>query len=392
MRMLSFLPCLRSGCLALAALWLVPDCLSQPLSDGRWETSAGPDWPSRPALYAHRGASAQRPEHTLAAYQQAIDDGADLIEPDLVITKDGVLVARHENAIAILKADGSVQEATTNVAELAEFANRKRTKQIDGVALTGWFVEDFTLAELKTLRARERIPAIRPANSRYNDQFEIPTLQEVIDLARANSLRLGRTIGMVPETKHPSYFQSIGLPLEGPLLEVLARNGLNQAAAPVLIQSFEVTNLQALHQRTPVRLVQLVSPDERPYDWVLRGAADTRSAADLVSPAGLAAIKRYADVIAPHKSQVRPVQDGKLGPATSLVADAHAAGLQVVIWTLRPENEFLPASLRGKPKQDARARGDLQSEIWAYLDAGVDGIFSDDSAAARAAISAYHQR
>ena len=178
-------------------------------------------WPPQPVLIAHRGASALRPEHTLAAYQQAIDDGADIIEPDLVITQDGVLVARHENAIAIVNADGVVQEATTNVAERPEFASRKTTKTIDGKPLTGWFTEDFTLAELKTLRARERIPQLRPANTRYNDQFEVPTLQEVIDLAKAQSAKTGRTIGIYPETKHPSYFQSIGLPLEAPLLEVL---------------------------------------------------------------------------------------------------------------------------------------------------------------------------
>lgn len=357
----------------------------------RWETSAGEGWPQAPALYAHRGASALRPEHTLAAYQQAIDDGADVIEPDLVITKDGVLVSRHENAIAILNDDGSLREATSDVADKPEFASRKTTKVVDGSAITGWFVEDFTLAELKTLRARERIPAIRPANAQYDGRFEIPTLQEVVDLARSESRRLGRTIGVAPETKHPTYFQSIGLPLEAPLVELLDSNGLNQAAAPVVIQSFEVANLKALRARTPVRLAQLVSASGRPYDFIARGAAETRGYADLVTPAGLAEVKTYADVLAPYKTLVIPVANGRLGEPTSLVADAHAAGLPVVIWTLRPENAFLPASLKGDPSADDTARGDSAAEITAYLRAGVDGIFSDDSAVGRAAIDAYRK-
>ena len=168
-------------------------------------------WPPTPTVIAHRGASALRPEHTLAAYQQAIDDGADIIEPDLVITRDGVLVARHENAIAILNADGTVKEATTDVADRPEFAGRKTTRTIDGQTITGWFTEDFTLAEIKTLRARERIPAVRPANLAFDGRFAIPTLQEVIDLAKAQSARTGRTIGIYPETKHPTYFRTIGL-------------------------------------------------------------------------------------------------------------------------------------------------------------------------------------
>lgn len=346
-------------------------------------------WPPTPTVIAHRGASALRPEHTLAAYQKAIDDGADIIEPDLVITKDGVLVARHENAIAILNADGSVKEATTDVVDRPEFAARKATRSIDGQSITGWFTEDFTLAELKTLRARERIPAQRPANVAYNGQFEIPTLQEVIDLARAQSARTGRTIGIYPETKHPTYFQSIGLPLEAPLLAVLEKNGWNHKDAPVFVQSFEVANLQAIRKLSSVRLVQLVAPSGRPYDFVAQGAANTRSYADLVTAEGLKQVASYASAVGPYKTLVVPVKDGVLGEPTALVANARAAGLPVHIWTLRPENSFLPTSLRKAPASDATARGDSIAEITAYLRAGVDGFFTDDSAVGRAAVKAF---
>jgi glycerophosphoryl diester phosphodiesterase len=250
-----------------------------------WETSGGGNWPPVPTVVAHRGASALRPEHTLEAYRQAIEDGADIIEPDLVITRDGVLIARHENAIAILNADGTVREATTDVVDRPEFASRKTTKTIDGTAITGWFTEDFTLAEIKTLRARERIPAIRPGNVRYDNQFAIPTFQEVIDLARSESQKRGRTIGVYPETKHPTFFQSIGKPLEAPLVAVLNANKLTTRDAPVFVQSFEVANLQQLRTMTNVRLAQLISDSGRPYDFIAKGAAETRSYADLVTPA-----------------------------------------------------------------------------------------------------------
>ncbi|MDP4077412.1 glycerophosphodiester phosphodiesterase [Acidovorax sp. A1169] len=354
--------------------------------------AAQPAWPPTPTVIAHRGASALRPEHTLAAYQKAIDDGADIIEPDLVITKDGVLVARHENAIAILNPDGSVKEATTDVVDRPEFAARKATRSIDGQAITGWFTEDFTLAELKTLRARERIPAQRPANVAYNGQFEIPTLQEVIDLARAQSAKTGRTIGIYPETKHPTYFQSIGQPLEAPLLAVLEKNGWNHKDAPVFVQSFEVANLQALRKLSTVRLVQLVAPSGRPYDFVAQGAANTRSYADLVTAEGLRQVATYANAVGPFKTLVVPVKDGVLGEPTALVANARAAGLAVHIWTLRPENSFLPTSLRKAPASDATARGDSIAEITAYLRAGVDGFFTDDSAVGRAAVQAFGKK
>jgi glycerophosphoryl diester phosphodiesterase len=345
-------------------------------------------WPPTPTVIAHRGASALRPEHTLAAYQQAIDDGSDIIEPDLVITRDGVLVARHENAIAILNADGTVKEATTDVVDRPEFAGRKTTKTIDGQTITGWFTEDFTLAEIKTLRARERIPAVRPANLAFDGRFAIPTLQEVIDLAKAQSARTGRTIGIYPETKHPTYFRTIGLPLEPPLLAVLDRNGWNHRDAPVFVQSFEVGNLQAIRQHSSVRLVQLVAPSGRPYDFVAQGNANTRSYADLITPAGLREVARYANAIGPFKTLVVPVKDGLPGEPTSLVAMARAEGLAVHIWTLRPENVFLPQGLRKAPASDPTVRGDSMAEIIAYLRAGIDGFFTDDPAVGRAAVRA----
>jgi len=347
-------------------------------------------WPPKPALIAHRGASAVRPEHTLEAYRVAIAAGADFIEPDLVITKDGVLVARHENAIAILNADGSLKEATTNVAEVRAFAGRKTTKTIDGSPLTGWFVEDFTLAELKTLRARERIPAIRPANVRYNDQLEVPTLQEIIDLAKAETARTGRTIGIYPETKHPSYFQSIGQPLEPALLQVLAHNGWNDAQAPVFVQSFEVANLRQLRAQSTVRLVQLMAAQGQPYDAVAAGRS-TRYA-DMATPAGLAEIATYANGIGPSKAMVVPVKDGKNAAPTPLVRQAHQAGLLVHVWTLRPENAFLPASLKAHPVENGATRGDAAADMASFLRTGIDGLFTDDPAVGRAAIDAYRAR
>ncbi|GAA4427036.1 glycerophosphodiester phosphodiesterase [Acidovorax lacteus] len=382
----------RRHCLAaLAGGWWLAGC-AQPAAAPSPGAQPAPAWPPRPTVIAHRGASALRPEHTLAAYQKAIDDGADIIEPDLVITRDGVLVARHENAIAIVGPDGAIKEATTDVAERPEFAARKTTKRIDGQSITGWFTEDFTLAELKTLRARERIPAQRPANVAYNGQFEVPTLDEVIALAQAEGRRRGRTIGIYPETKHPSYFQSIGLPLEPALLSVLERSGWNHRDAPVFIQSFEVANLQDLRPRTRVRLVQLVAATGRPYDFVARGAAETRGYADLITPEGLREVARYADGLGPHKSLVLPVQGGALGTPTALVGHAHAAGLAVHVWTLRPENAFLPAALRAAPATDGTRRGDAEAEALAFLRAGVDGFFTDDPASGRAAVQAWAAR
>ena len=208
------------------------------------QPAAWAEWPPQPTVIAHRGASALRPEHTLAAYARAIQDGADLVEPDVVISRDGVLVVRHENTLAVVNAAGKVTEATTDVADHPEFAARRTTKKVDGQTISGWFVEDFTLAELKTLRARERLPALRPANLLYDREFEIPTLQEVIDLTSSMSAENGRTVGIYPETKHPAYFRALGLPLEEPLVELLRQNGWNDDDAPVFIQSFDAASLQ----------------------------------------------------------------------------------------------------------------------------------------------------
>lgn len=341
----------------------------------------GPSWPPSPTVTAHRGASSLRPEHTLAAYRKAIEDGADSIEPDLVATRDGVLVARHENEIS----------GTTNVAALPQFAGRKTSKTIDGVLITGWFTEDFTLAELKQLRARERIALNRPANTAYDDQYPIPTLQEIVDLVDLESRARGRTIGLVPELKHPTYFQSIGLPLERRLVDALSANGYRGRDAAVLIQSFEVGNLKQLRTMGGFRLVQLVSaPDEAPYDQVAAGSALTY--ADMITPSGLRAIAAYADVVAPIKTMVIPrdAANGLAAP-TRFVPDAHAAGLAVHVWTMRPENPFLPTPLRVAPTESPSVRGDAVAEIRAYLDAGVDGVFSDDPAVGRTAIGEFNR-
>lgn len=342
-------------------------------------SAAGGDWPPAPTVIGHRGASALRPEHTIASYALAIDAGADFIEPDLVPTKDGVLVARHENAIAMLDDDGRVLEATTDVADRPEFADRLKRKTIDGRQIRGWFTEDFTLAELKRLRARERLPALRPANTRFDDRFDIPTLQEIVDLARTRAAETGRTIGIYPETKHPSYFRSIGLALEPLLLALLDKNGWNDAAAPVFVQSFEPSSLKAMRAaKSTLRMVQLIEAQGAPADSAQLAAPPLKSYAQMISPAGLAEVARYAQAIGPAKALVLPVAGRGFGKPTSLVADAHAAGLRVHVWTLRPENAFLPEQLRGELVADKTVRGDAPGEVRAFIDAGVDGLFCDD--------------
>lgn len=320
--------------------------------------------PELVTVIGHRGASGYRPEHTLAAYEQAIVQCADYIEPDVVSTKDGVLVARHENEIS----------GTTDVSARPEFADRKTTKIIDGASITGWFTEDFTFAELRTLRAKERLPQVRPGNTAFDGLYLIPTLDEVIDLARHSVSCDGRQIGVYPETKHPSYFDSIGLSLEEPLVDALESNGVNDADAPVIVQSFEVSNLQDLDEQTDVRLAQLVSSSGRPYDFTLAG--DPRTYADLVTPTGLAEIAGYADGVGVEKSVLIPrTPAGTLAAPSPVIADAHAAGLSVHGWTFRLENQYLPAEFRSS--SDPFAAGDLAGEIQVFLDAGMDGIFSD---------------
>jgi glycerophosphoryl diester phosphodiesterase len=318
-----------------------------------------------PPVIGHRGAAGYRPEHTLASYELAIRLGVDVIEPDLVATKDGFLVVRHEPEIS----------GTTDVARHPEFADRRTTKTVDGVPTTGWFVDEFTLRELRTLRAVERIPQIRPHNALYDGRHRIPTFQEVLDLARRASREHGRRIGIAPETKHPTYFREQGRPLEPALVRALTRNRLNRADAGVYVQSFEVSNLVALRSALRVELVQLTSATGAPYD--LSAAGDPRTYADLVTPAGLRQVARYADVLGPDKTQIVP-RDGAGGslPATTLVRDAHRAGLAVVPYTFRNENTFLPAELRCGA--DPSAYGDAFGEYAQFFRLGVDGLFSDN--------------
>ncbi len=318
-----------------------------------------------PIVIAHRGASGDRPEHTIASYTLAIEQGADYIEPDLVLTKDGVLVARHENEIS----------ETTDVADKPEFADRKATKIIDGQKMTGWFTEDFTLAELKTLRAKERLPLLRKANTAYDGQFEIPTFEEIILLVKAKEKETGRRIGIYPETKHPSYFASIGLPHEAPLLSMLEKYDYTKNDDPLFIQSFEVGNLKALRGKTKLRLIQLMSKDDGPAD------DPAVRYADMATPAGLRAVSAYADGVGVEKAMVIPRTIlGNLDGPTQLVADAHAAGLDVHVWTFRRENYFLP--LGQKSGINPAAHGNLMVEIKAFLEAGIDGFFSDNVAEA----------
>ncbi|MFF2389239.1 esterase-like activity of phytase family protein [Agromyces sp. NPDC058104] len=320
--------------------------------------------PEQVTVIGHRGASGHRPEHTLAAYEQAIVQCADYIEPDVVSTKDGVLVARHENEIS----------GTTNVAARPEFADRRTTKVIDGTTVTGWFTEDFTLAELRTLRAKERLPQTRPANTAFDGLYQVPTLDEVVDLARHSISCDGRQVGVYPETKHPSYFDAIGLSLEEPLVAALRADGLDRADAPVIVQSFEVSNLRELDRLTEVPLAQLVSNSGRPYDFALSG--DARTYRDLVTPAGLAEIAGYADGIGVEKSVLIPrTPSGTLAAPSPVIADAHAAGLDVHGWTFRLENQFLPVEFRSSTLPNEA--GDLAGEIAVYLAAGMDGVFSD---------------
>jgi glycerophosphoryl diester phosphodiesterase len=326
-------------------------------------------------IIGHRGASGYVPEHTLASYFLAIQQGADFVEPDLVSTRDGVLVARHENEIG----------GTTDVEAHLEFAERRTTKVIDGVSVAGWFTEDFTLAELKTLRARERIAQLRPANARFDGQFEIPTLDEILDLVhgadvvRAHSARARhepapRRIGIYPETKHPSYFAGIGLALEVPLLAALNRHGYADRDAPIFIQSFEATNLKMLSGMTELSLVQLVAASGAPFDWVAAG--ESRNYAGMVTRRGLAQVATYADAIGVEKTLVIPrTAQEALGSPTALVEDAHAEGLLVHAWTFRAENHFLPLPLRAGT--DPANLGDLQAELTPYLKAGLDGVFVD---------------
>ena len=307
-------------------------------------------------IVAHRGASAERPEHTLAAYERAIDQGADYIEPDLVATKDLVLVARHENELS----------GTTDVAEREEFEDRRRTKEIDGQKVAGWFAEDFTLAELRTLRTKERIPSVRPDNARFDGLYSVPTLAEIVQLIRAKETAGGRRIGLYPELKHSNFLlQAEGIDMVDLLLKEFRTLGI-EAGDPVYVQSFEIAPLRRLSQRSDFRLVQLIGPSGGPAD-----EPDLRFA-DMVSPTGLAQIATYADIV----GVPIPLILNANGSATSLVSDATTAGLPVHAWTLRPENTFLPASLRAGTDPNAIGCGAFKLALM-LEEAGVRGVFTD---------------
>jgi glycerophosphoryl diester phosphodiesterase len=330
-------------------------------------------------VLGHRGASALRPEHTLASYAKAIQDGADFIEPDLVISKDGVLIARHENNIV----------ETSDVAKHPEFADRRTEKMVDGEKQVGWFVEDFTLAELKTLRAIERLPQLRPQNAALDGQFDIATWQEIVDFAAAESLARGRTIGLVPEIKHSTFFAGIGMPMEDRFLATLAAHDYTRRA-PLIVQSFEIANLRYLRQKLGrpgnIRLMQLVTGEDlRPADVVKAGG--TLSYRQMMAPAGLAEIARYADILAPDTRSIIPLgSDGRLAAPAPVTAAAHKAGLVVMPWTFRPENYFLAKDFQDANGPAARNPKGSLAEMRAYLAAGIDGFFTDDPAIGRQAI------
>lgn len=347
----------------MSLTWAAPDLGRAPVRSPAPGTL--PSLVVTPAVVAHRGASGHRPEHTLEAYRTAIRMGADDIELDLVITGDGVLVARHDCEIS----------TTTDVADRPELAHRRTTKVVDGVEHTGWFVEDLTLCELKTLATRERMPGTRPGNTAYDGAEGVPTFNEVLAMVGAESVRRGRTVGVMVELKHAAYFDSLGLPLEVPLLADLARHGLDHPWARVTLMSFETTVLRRLAPQTRLPVVQLLDhPHLRPADLVAVG--DPRTYADLATPEGLDWLDEYADGIGPHRSLVLP-RDARdrLGPPSSLVGEAHQRWLTVHVWTLRMENRFLPRDLRLGAAPDAP--GDMAGEVRAFLDAGVDGLITD---------------
>ncbi|MEU8758341.1 glycerophosphodiester phosphodiesterase [Streptomyces sp. NPDC048659] len=320
-----------------------------------------------PTVIGHRGASGYRPEHTFGSYQLALDLGAHVIEQDLVPTKDGHLVCRHENDIT----------GTTDVADHPEFASRKTTKSVDGTSITGWFTEDFTLAELKTLRAKERIPATRQKNTLYDGRWDVPTFEEVLQWAEREGRRRGREVWLHVETKHPTYFRALGLGLEERLARLLRRYGRHRANSPVFLQSFEPGSIQRLARLVDSpRVVLLSAANTRPWDFVVSG--DPRTVADLVTPQGLRWIASYAQGIGPTIDLILPRDaSGRLGAETTLVRDAHARGLILHPYTQRNENAFLPAEYRRGT--DPNAYGDAFGALRRYFATGIDGLFSDNA-------------
>ncbi|WP_218974918.1 glycerophosphodiester phosphodiesterase family protein [Streptomyces sp. NP160] len=342
----------------------------------------------RPVVVGHRGASVRRPEHTRAAYELAVAEGADGVDVDLVATADGELLVRHEAELS----------DTTDVADRPELAHLRTTRVVDGVSLTGWFSQDLTLAQVRTLRARERLPQLRPASAAHDGEQPVMTFAEVLALREELSARAGRPVAVWPELKHPGHFAAAGLALEPLLLAALEafglvgldggpRRGGAAAAGAVVVQCFEVAPLQRLRADAPgLRLAQLTQPTGAPPD--LRLAGDHRDYADLCTPAGLRELRGWADVLAPHLVQVEPRDARGVSARSRLVDDAHAAGLAVVPYTVRPENTFLPAELRsGGPRGDLAARGDVEALLRQLREDGVDGLFTDDPAAALAAFA-----
>ncbi|MBT2413537.1 glycerophosphodiester phosphodiesterase [Streptomyces sp. ISL-12] len=320
-----------------------------------------------PTIVGHRGASGNRPEHTLGSYQLALDMGADIVEAgDLVPTKDGHLVCRHEPEIG----------GTTDVADHPEFAGRRTTKVLDGVSTTGWFTEDFTLAELKTLRATERIPANRPHNTLYDGRWEIPTFEEVLRWQDEQTRRTGKQVWIYPELKHPTYFRKLGLPTEERLAQLLRRYGKDKKNSPVIVQSFEPTSIQRMNKLVGNPLAVLLSgAGSRPWDFVETG--DPRTTDDLITPEGLKEIASYAQGIGPTLDLIIPRDSaGRLTAPTTLVRDAHRAGLILHPYTMRNENPFLPADFR--KGTDADAYGDAFGAFQAYFATGIDGVFTDN--------------
>ncbi|NGN65584.1 glycerophosphodiester phosphodiesterase [Streptomyces sp. A7024] len=326
-----------------------------------------------PAVVGHRGASGYRPEHTIGAYELALAMGADIVEQDLVITKDGHLVCRHEPEIG----------GTTDVANHPEFADRKKTKKLDGKDTVGWWAEDFTLAELKTLRAIERIPANRQENTIYNGRWEVPTFEEVLKWADKKERETGRKVWLHIETKHPTFFIEQGLPLEPPLARLLKKYGRDGRRAPNFVQSFEPTSIQRMKKLVSCPGVVLLSTaSSRPYDFVVAG--DPRTVADLIKPEGLKWIAGFAQGIGPTLDLVIPKDaTGKLLQPTTLVKDAHAAGLVLHPYTMRNENTFLPLDF--KRGDDPNAYGDAFGAFKTYYATGIDGIFSDNPDTAKLA-------
>ncbi|MFC7418571.1 glycerophosphodiester phosphodiesterase [Iodobacter arcticus] len=343
----------------------------------------------QPLVVAHRGASGVLPEHTIEAYAKAIEMGADAIEPDLISTKDGVLISRHDPELS----------GSTDVASRSEFANRKRKDTVDGEAFDGWFASDFTLAEIKTLRAKITTDPTRP--QQFNGQYAIPTFQEIIDLAKLKSTS-SRSIAVYPETKNPTYHRNLKLALEDKVIEIINKAGWNSKTAPIFVQSFEPSSLKYMKEKgLKTKLIQLVDGDDvdlktgkvtlaypydRPFDWNTSG--DKRFFTDMLTPAGLAEIKTYADGIGPWKPYIISVKgqlgadgkvmdvngDGKvdysdassIAPST-LISDAHKAGLMVHAYTFRNEKRRIPADFKNDPK----------AEYKAFFRLGIDGVFSD---------------